>query len=140
MSRHGRGRVLKGQVHSETYAAAYYDPRGSLDQEFPIPAAPYLKLAAVATAGGGLSLFALNRDLGQPMTVSVEARGFADLAVAEALELRHHDLSAVNSRTTPDRVAPQPLERVESDGGKVTLGLAPASWNLITLAPRAKGA
>jgi alpha-L-arabinofuranosidase len=74
------------------------------------------------------------------MTVSVEARGFADLAVAEALELRHHDLSAVNSRTTPDRVAPQPLERVESDGGKVTLGLAPASWNLITLAPRAKGA
>jgi alpha-N-arabinofuranosidase len=140
MSRHGRGRALKCQVHAETYAAAYYDPRGSLDQEFPIPAAPYLKLAAVATAGGGLSLFALNRDLGQPMTVSVEARGFADLAVAEALELRHHDLRAVNSQAAPDRVAPQPLERVESDGGKVTLGLAPASWNLITLAPRAKGA
>jgi alpha-L-arabinofuranosidase len=139
MSRYGRGRVLKGQVSSDTYAASYYDPRGNLDQVFPIPAAPYLKLAAVATPGGGLSLFALNRDLGQPMTVAVEARGFGELAVAKALELRHDDLGALNSPAAPDRVAPAPLQRVESDGGKLTLRLAPASWNVISLSPSGRG-
>jgi alpha-N-arabinofuranosidase len=138
MSRYGRGRVLKCQVRSETYAASYYDPRGSLDQVFPIPAAPYLKLAAVATPGGGLSVFALNRELGQPMTVAVEARGFGDLDVAEAIELRHDDLGAVNSPAAPDRVAPAPLQGVEVDGGKLTLRLAPASWNVISFTPRGR--
>jgi alpha-L-arabinofuranosidase len=108
---------------------------GSLDQVFPIPAAPYLKLAAVATPGGGLSLFALNRDLGQPMTIAVEARGFGELKPTEALELRHDDLGAVNSAAAPDRVAPGPLPRVQSEGGKLTLRLAPASWNVISLSP-----
>jgi alpha-L-arabinofuranosidase len=136
ISRHGRGRVLKCQVSSETYAASYFDPRGSLDQVFPIPAAPYLKLAAVAPPGGGLSLFALNRDLAQPMTVAVEARGFGDLGLAEALELRHHDLSASNTKAAPDRVAPAPLQRVESDGSKLMLQLAAASWNVISFTPR----
>src|SRR5215813_5696426 len=32
MSRYGRGRVLRSQIKCETYAASYYDPRGSLEQ------------------------------------------------------------------------------------------------------------
>ena len=44
MSRFGRGRVLRARVDCETYAASYYDPRGTIDQSFPIPSAPYLKL------------------------------------------------------------------------------------------------
>ena len=40
----------------ETYEASYYDPRGSQDLYFPIPAVPYLKVSAVADeATGGLS-------------------------------------------------------------------------------------
>jgi alpha-L-arabinofuranosidase len=135
MSRYGRGRVLKCQVASETYAASYYDPRGSLDQVFPLAAVPYLKLAAVATGDGGLSLFALNRDLARAMTVAVEARGFKDLAVAEAFELRDDDLGASNSKAAPERIKPAALAGVRSDGGKISLRLAPASWNLIALAP-----
>ena len=88
MSQFGRGRVLRTKVECETYAASYYDPRGAVDQSFPIPAAPYLKLAAVAANDGSLSLFALNRDLRQPMTVSIEARGFGKLVASQALELR----------------------------------------------------
>jgi alpha-N-arabinofuranosidase len=139
MSRYGRGRVLRAQVACETYATSYYDPRGSLDQVFPIPAAPFLKAAAVATAQGGLSLFALNRDLARPMTVEVEARGFEDLAVAEALQLSDEDLGAVNSTAAPERVKPAPLDGVVSEGGKISLKLAPASWNLIALAPALRG-
>jgi alpha-L-arabinofuranosidase len=135
MSRYGRGRVLKPQVACETYPASYYDPRGSLDQTFPIPAAPYLKLAAVATGDGGLSLFALNRDLARPMTVTIAARGFEDLAVAAALQLRDDDLAATNSTAAPERIKPVALDGVKSDGGKISLQLAPASWNVIALAP-----
>ena len=133
MSRFGRGRVLRSQIACETYAASYYDPRGSLDQVFPIPAAPYLKLAAVAGAAGGLSLFALNRDLARPMTVAVETRGFGALSLAEAVQLRDDDLGAVNSQAAPERVRPSPLETVALEGARLRVTLAPASWNLIAL-------
>jgi alpha-N-arabinofuranosidase len=137
MSRFGRGRVLRAKVDCETYAASYYDPRGTIDQSFPIAAAPYLKLAAVAGAGGGLSLFALNRDLRQPITVAVDARGFGKLAVEHALELRDDDLKAINSKTAPERVKPMALQGVACEGGKLRLQLAPASWNVICLDVRA---
>ena len=80
MSHHGRGHVLRarGRV-SDTIAANYYDPRGAHDQYFPIPAAPYLKLAAVADAQGGLNLLLLNRDLKGELSVDVSARGFGTL-------------------------------------------------------------
>src|SRR5262245_13445167 len=135
-SRYGRGRVLRSQLFCDTYSATYYDPRGSIDQSYPIPAAPYLKLAAVAGTAGGLSLFLLNRDLVQPLTVAVEARGFGALTVAEALQLNDHDLAAVNSAAAPERVKPTVLAEVACDGAKLSLTLAPASWNLVALAPQ----
>ncbi|HSU06603.1 MAG TPA: alpha-N-arabinofuranosidase, partial [Acetobacteraceae bacterium] len=58
-SNHGRGRVLRVQVQTETYATAYHDPRGPNDPHIQLPAVPYLKLAAVHAPGGGLNLFAL---------------------------------------------------------------------------------
>jgi alpha-N-arabinofuranosidase len=135
MSRFGRGRVLRTKVECDTYAASYYDPRGAIDQSFPIPAAPYLKLAALATNDGSLNLFALNRDLRQPMAVAIDARGFSNLAVSQALELRDDDLKAVNSKTAPERIKPAPLRSVSSDGGRLQMKLAPASWNLIRFEP-----
>ena len=125
------------KVDCDTYATAYYDPRGTIDQSFPIPAAAYLKLAAVAGDGGGLSLFALNRDLRQPISVTVEARGFGRLAVGPALELRHADLKAVNTKAAPDRVKPAALTGVGIDGGKLRMELSPASWNVICFEARA---
>ena len=133
MSRFGRGRVLRTQVASDTYAASYYDPRGTIEQFFPIPAAPYLKLAAVADSAGGLNLFALNRDLQGEMSVEVSARGFAKLKLGQARQLRHDDLHAFNSKSAPDKVAPTALGGVSIDGERIRVTLAPASWNLINL-------
>jgi alpha-L-arabinofuranosidase len=135
MSRFGRGRVLRSKIECETYAASYYDPRGAIDQSFPIPAAPYLKLAGVAANDGSLNLFALNRDLRQPMTISIDARGFSNLAVSQALELRDDDLKAVNSKAAPERIKPAPLKGVSSDGNKLRVTLAPASWNIVRFQP-----
>lgn len=133
MSRFGRGDVLRSKIDCATYSASYCDPRGSVEQYFPVPAAPYLKLAAVANTDGGLSLFALNRCLDDELEVAVTARGFAALAVDEALQLCDGDLKACNTRDNPERVKPSPLRTVTLDGDSVRMKLAPASWNLIHL-------
>ncbi|MBR0830274.1 alpha-N-arabinofuranosidase [Bradyrhizobium manausense] len=133
MSRLGRGKVLRTQVESDAYDSSYYDPRGEQQSMFPIPNVAYLKIAAVAGEGGGLSLFMLNRDLMQEMEVNLEARSFGRLTVGEALELRHDDLKATNTKTTPERVKPAPLQGASVDGGKLRVTLKPASWNVIHL-------
>jgi alpha-N-arabinofuranosidase len=133
MSRFGRGEVLRAKIDSPTFAATYYDPRGAEENRYPIPAAPYLKLAAVHQQGGGLSLFALNRSLDQQMALDVTVKGFPGLSVEEAVELRDRDLEAVNSKEDPDRIKPAPLDGVSVEGHRLRATLAPASWNLIRL-------
>ncbi len=133
MSRYGRGRVLRAEIASPTYAARYFDPRGSIDQYFPLPAVPYLKLAAVHDdASDALTLFALNRHLAEPLEIDVRARSFPALAVAQALTMHHADLKAINTRDT-ERVAPTPLTAVRIDRDGVRATLPPASWTLIRL-------
>lgn len=134
MSRFGRGSVLRAQVESESYDTSYYDPRGTQEQTFPVPNVSYLKMAAVATEDGGLSLFLLNRDLKQEMEVSVEARSFGRLMVSERLELRHDDLNAINDKDAPHKIKPGPLQSVTFEDGRLQATLKPASWNVIHLA------
>ena len=133
MSRLGRGKVLRTQVESDTYDSSYFDPRGIQEFTFPVPNVAYLKIAAVAGEAGGLSLFMLNRDLKQEMEVSLEARSFGRLTVSEALELRHDDLQATNTRDAAGRVKPEPLQGVAVDGTRIRAMLKPASWNVIHL-------
>jgi len=133
MSRFGRGRVLRAQVQSDTYDSSYHDPRGADDLRFPVPNVPYLKLSAVADEAGGLSLFLLNRDLTQEMEFSLDARGFGQLKVGEAMEMRHDDLLATNTKEAAERVKPAALKGVSVEGGHIRATLAPASWNVIHL-------
>ncbi len=135
MSRLGRGAVLRTQIESDTYSAAYYDPRALTDPPIPMPAVPYLKFSAVRNDDGGLSLFALNRDLRDGMTLEVDIRGFGGLRVAEATSLHHSDLDAINSKDSPDNVSPQPLAGVVVNGATLAAELPPASWTVISLRP-----
>ena len=132
-SRFARGVVMSASVECETYAAAYYCPHGAEDAFYPVPQAAYLKLSAVANEGGGLSLFALNRDVEQEMTMSVKARGFGRLAVAEATVLTDSDLKAANSKAAPDRVKPAKLSGVAVGSETVRIELPPASWSVVHL-------
>jgi len=133
MSRFGRGRVLRTVVESDSYESSYYDPRGTDELTFPVGNVPYLKIAAVAGEAGSLSLFMLNRDLKQETEVSLEARSFGRLVVTAALELRHDDLQATNTKDAPERVKPAALQRVNIDGRRLTVMLKPASWNMLHL-------
>jgi len=134
-SRFGRGRVLRTEIDSPTYAANYNDPNGPQDVLFPMPAVPTLKLAAVHDEKARvLTLFALNRSLTEEMPLRIDAAGFGTLTIKQALQLCDADLHAVNTRQNPDRVAPKPLTAVRVDGaGRVEATLAPASWNVLQM-------
>jgi alpha-N-arabinofuranosidase len=121
-------------VESDSYGTAYWDPRGPNDPPIPLPAVAYLKLAAVHTEDGGVSLFALNRDLGQPIRMKAQIRGFGDLRVIDAQTMHDSDLKAANTRDAPDRIKPAALEGVAADAGAVTAELPPASWTVLRLA------
>jgi len=134
-SNYGRGTVLRTLIDSDCYATAYHDPRGPGDPPIPLPAVPYLKLAAVRTEAGGLNLFALNRDLAQPMRLEVEARSFPQLRLADAETLHDADLNAVNTKQQPNRVRPVKLRGVKVAGTSVRATLPAASWNVLRLLP-----
>jgi alpha-N-arabinofuranosidase len=140
MSNLGRGRVLRARIDAPSYATSYYDPFGPFEHRFPLPAVPYVKLAAVHDdAAGTLTLFALNRHLTEEMSLNVTTKGFADLRLGQGHQMRDDDLHAANTKEAPDRVTPFPLAEVAADGARVRVTLAPASWNVIRLisAPRA---
>src|SRR4029078_6471926 len=131
-SRMGRGRVLRTEISSPTYSARYNDPQGRINDYYDIPAAPYIKLSAVHDDKAGLlTLFALNRSLDQEMPLAVSAAEFSKVSVNEALQLCDPDLKAVNSKASPDRIAPRPLAKVKANGERVEAVLAAASWNVI---------
>jgi alpha-N-arabinofuranosidase len=137
MSRYGRGRVLRAEVDSPTYAANYYDPRGATDLFFPLPRVPYLKLAAVEDlSSGAVTLFALNRNLEEPMALDVELAGFGEPVPGPALQLQHRNLKATNTRDRPDRVSPSALNDLKTGVDRLRATLAPASWNVIRLERR----
>jgi alpha-N-arabinofuranosidase len=107
-SRLGRGRVLRTEIDSPTYAARYNDPNGPIDEFFPMPAVPYLKLAAVHDdKNGRLTVFALNRSLTEELPLRLHAGGFPGLALRQALQLGDSDLKAINTKEHP--VASFPL-------------------------------
>ena len=130
----GRGNVLRATVDCPTYAASYFDPRGTVDAYYPLPAVPYLKLSAVHDdKAGTLTLFCLNRHLQEPMTVEVATKGFSGLKVTSAHQLRDKDLTALNTKDKPDRIKPAPLKDVDGEGRESARDAAPASWNVIRL-------
>ncbi len=132
-SNFGRGRVLRAQIDSPTYAARYYDPRGQVDQWYSLPKVPYLKLSAVHRDDGGLTLFALNRNLTEAMPLDVMAQGFPGLSLEAATTLSDRDLAAVNTGSAPDRVKPAALTGVSVNGERIQAALPPASWNVLRL-------
>jgi alpha-N-arabinofuranosidase len=99
---------------------------------FPVTA-PHLKFAAVHGDNGGLTLFALNRHLTEPMPLNVAMAGFGARSVRAARTLHHADLNASNTRDAPDTVRPAPLEGASVTGDRLQATLPPASWNVIRL-------
>jgi alpha-N-arabinofuranosidase len=127
-ARLARGRVLRPLIDSPLYATERFG-------EVPV-------LHATATfddATGELCLFAVNRSTTEALPLTADVRGFGTMQVTEHSVLADDDLQARNTAEHPDRVEPRPGHGARLDDGQLTVGLPPASWNVLRLSPRPTG-
>ncbi len=126
-SRFARGRVLHAEPVSPMYDTVQYGP------------APLVH--AVAThdpESDEVTIFAVNRHQREDVALTIETRGFPDHRFVERFVL-DGDLRACNTQKQPERVVPRRVDAAEPVPGGLQIALAPVSWNVIRLGPRAVG-
>ncbi|MET7702435.1 alpha-N-arabinofuranosidase [Streptomyces sp. NPDC005485] len=124
-SAYGRGRVLRVEVDSPTYATARFG-------EVPLLHAT----AVIDDESGDITVFAVNRSQTDALPLKVDLRGVDAHTLVEHLVLADGDPEAVNTADRPDRVTPQPATGTAVTDGVLHAELAPLSWNMIRLARR----
>jgi alpha-N-arabinofuranosidase len=123
-SKYGRGTVLRCPVACEKY-----DSRDFTD-------VPYLETVAVHDpAAQSLTIFAVNRNLGESLDLEAGVYGFGGCRLLEHLSLHNPDLKAVNS-AGEEKLRPVPAAGGKMEGEVLRLSLPPASWNVIRLETR----
>jgi alpha-L-arabinofuranosidase len=80
---------------------------------------------------GDLTVFAVNRDQREPITVYLDLRGLPGIGAGEHTTLAGDDPDAVNDAEHPDRLAPRHLDEVKVDSGRGQAVLPPLSWNML---------
>ena len=119
-SRYGRGTVLRLDARGPVRETAVWGPVPVLDA-----------VAVHDEEAGAVTVFAVNRDQGEPMTVDLDLRGLPGLVAGQHTTLAGDDPDAVNDAGAPDRVTPRQLDDVKVDGGRTQVMLPPLSWNMI---------
>ena len=83
---------------------------------------------------GGVTVFALNRDLEKATRLNLELRSFAELRMT-GWSVLDGDLNAVNSEEEPDRVKPREAAVPATTGRWFSLDLPKGSWNVLRFSP-----
>ena len=121
-SRYGRGTVLQ----SVTDAPVYETKK--------LGEVPVLDIAPVSDEEAErLTLFCVNKDLGEDISLTCDLRQFEGYRVLEHVVLTHDDLKAVNTEFSRDTVSPRSGGSSELENGILTTVLGRHSWNLIRL-------
>jgi len=121
-SKFGRGTALKPVVDSPKYDSKDYTD------------VPYIETVAVLNEEAEeLTLFAVNRNLEDAITVSCFLRGLEEYTVIEHIALESEDLKAANTIANPNAVVPHIRQGscVSQGKGEYTIELPKASWNVI---------
>ena len=137
-SRHARGEVLSLRIDSPSFDAERQmkPPFGAPVGSPPMTIPTLVTTVTYDAETGEAVVFALNRSVDEPLGLSVEFRGLSgERLVAEAHELHHADLKAVNSKDAPDAVAPVAHADAVVAGGVLTATLKPLSWNVFVTRP-----
>jgi len=123
-SKYGRGIALQPVIDSPKYDTAEFTDVPALES-----------IAVHNPEKDELTVFALNRSLGDALTLKCAIRGFEGYGVLEHLVLEHDDLKAVNG---PDgeRVKPHAGGRSQMRDGLLEAELPKHSWHVIRLGKR----
>ena len=115
-----RGNVLNILVESPTYEVS---EMGQV---------PYLDVAGtLSPEDGKVSLFILNRDLTKAHTVEINWQDRTPGKVLNSSVLTGSDLRAFNSFEAPQRVAPQPADKLTTSGGRTRFEVPARSYTVI---------
>jgi alpha-N-arabinofuranosidase len=118
-----RGVVLRLEPTSPSYESARYGE------------VPLLDATCVWDEGRDeLTIFAVNRDVEQPLGLHADLRGLPGRRLVDATTLTGEP-TAMNTAAAPDRVRPQRLTAKAIDDGRLLTELPPLSWNVIRLQP-----
>ena len=119
-SRFGRGTALKLQVSSPGYDAEVADN------------VPYVDISGVHDeASGALTFFAVNRHPSETIDLDVALQGFAAGRIIDHQVMTHANLAAVNTAADPNAVAPRQGSGARVAEGRLTVSLAPYSYQMI---------
>jgi alpha-N-arabinofuranosidase len=120
-ARHARGTVLRTRVSSGTFSTGK------------LTGLPTVISSVIHDADSGTTtVLVMNRSTSEEADATIDLRGGSgDQAIELALELKHDNLKAVNSKDAPDEVAPRELENVTIEGGTIRAVLKPLSWNIL---------
>lgn len=93
-------------------------------------------LEAVATlneAENSLTVFAVNRDGENDLTLEGDAREFSNYKIEGHITLTHDDPTAINTAENPDAVIPKVIFDTKIEDGILLAKLPKLSWNVIRL-------
>ncbi|MGD9713514.1 MAG: alpha-N-arabinofuranosidase [Thermomicrobiales bacterium] len=124
-SRYGRGRVLQTLVSASTYDTDAFGQVSCLDA-----------IATIDDSNGEVTLFAVNRDQREMMSLQVDLRATGEVAMIEHLCLHDENPFARNTAHAPAAVIPRRSEETGIDGGMLKATLPPLSWNVVRLQQR----
>ena len=121
-SKYGRGSSLRPIISSPVYDCKDYEK------------VPLVDAAATLGDDGSLTIFAVNRDQKEDITLDCDLRAFGSLKPVEHIVLHHDDMKAVNTEENPNEVVPAKGRNAKVDAGRMTVKLPALSWNVIKLA------
>ncbi len=119
---YGRGTVLNPIVRSPKFDTKDFTDVPAIDAT-----------AVINDASGEITVFAVNRDMTDNITLDIELNGFGQFEVIEHIVLKHDNIKAANTKTEPNRVTPDSSGNAALEDGKVKAGLKNLSWNVIRL-------
>ncbi|MUT64389.1 alpha-N-arabinofuranosidase [Paenibacillus sp. NEAU-GSW1] len=118
----GRGNVLVPLLKSDKY-----DTKEFTD-------VPYIESVAVHNEEKEeVTIFAVNRHLGEAVPFEIDLRSFGDFSIIEHIVLESNDVKARNTIDAMDRVKPHTNGNAVIENGKIVSSLAKASWNVIRI-------
>ncbi len=127
VARFGRGTVLRLELDGPTYVASGEGPVQAIEA-----------VAVHDPDAGTASVFAVNR-LERPLALEATLRDLGDLAVIEHRMLADPDTRAVNTATDPGRISTRRATGARLVSGRLSIELAPRSWNVVRLGPAHRG-
>ena len=84
-----------------------------------------------------MTVFAVNRDLSQPVDLAVSLTAFPQLDVLETWTIGGADPYESNTADEPDRVVARALPSAKISQARLTASLPPVSWSALRLGPAA---